>query len=171
MNYGIFASHNLNVMIQRIQTVYLAFAIVALALLFFFPMATFFSDLAYLKFYLTGIRNTAPGGEIPFGISYVIPLLIAVAVIAVLAGMSISLFKNRLKQIQLTNIAVMINILFILAVLFVYVPLIERKTGIKPDFANGIGIYLPTVSLMFLVLANRAIKRDEKLVRASDRLR
>lgn len=158
-------------MIQRIQTVYLALAIVALALLFFFPMATFFSDLAYLKFYLSGVKNTAPGGEIPFGISYVIPLLIAVAVIAVLAGMSISLFKNRLKQIQLTNIAVMINILFILAVLFVYVPLIERKTGIKPDFANGIGIYLPIVSLMFLVLANRAIKRDEKLVRASDRLR
>jgi uncharacterized oligopeptide transporter (OPT) family protein len=65
----------------------------------------------------------------------------------------------------------MLNIAFILAVLFIYIPLVERKTGIKPDYAGGIGIYLPIVSLMFLVLANRAIKRDEKLVRSSDRLR
>ena len=113
----------------------------------------------------------APGEPVPFQVSYFLPLIIGALAVAVLAGMSISLFKNRAKQIQLTNIAVLLNILFILGVLFVYVPFIEKKTGIKPDFANGIGIYLPIVSLMFLVLANRAIKRDEKLIRSSDRLR
>ncbi|MBK7172986.1 MAG: DUF4293 domain-containing protein [Bacteroidales bacterium] len=171
MNYSIFASYNINPMIQRIQTVYLALSIIALFMLLFFPMATFFSELAYLKLFISGLKNMAPGGPVPFEISYFLPLIIGAIAIAVLAGMSISLFKNRPKQIQLTNIAVLLNILFILAVLFVYVPLIEKKTGINPDFANGIGIYLPIVSLMFLVLANRAIKRDEKLVRSSDRLR
>jgi hypothetical protein len=158
-------------MIQRIQTVYLAFAIIALAFLYFFPMATFLSDLAYLKFYLSGVRNMAPDGAVPLSMLYIAPLILCALVIVILAGMAIPLYKNRPRQIQLTNIAVLLNILFILAVLFIYIPLIERRTGVKPDYAGGIGIYLPIVSLMFLVLANRAIKRDEKIVRSSDRLR
>jgi hypothetical protein len=158
-------------MIQRIQTVYLSLAIIALGLLYFFPMATFFSDLAYIKFYLSGVRNMAPDGIVPLTRIYAVPLILSVLAIIILAAMAISLYKNRPKQIQLTNFAVLLNILFILAVLFIYIPLIERRTGIKPDYAGGIGIYLPIVSLMFLVLANRAIKRDENLVRSSDRLR
>jgi hypothetical protein len=160
-------------MIQRIQTVYLSLAIIALALLFFFQLASFPSDsgMVYLKFFLTGIKNPTPDGTVPFAMGYFVPLILIVLVIAILDGMAISLYKNRPKQIRLTNIAVMLNILFILAVLFIYIPMIERKTGIKPDYAGGIGIYMPVISLMFLVLANRSIKRDEKLVRSSDRLR
>jgi len=158
-------------MIQRIQTVYLALAIIAIGLLYFFPMATFFTDLAYLKLYITGVKNMAPDGTVPLSIGYVAPLTVVALVIAILAGITISLYKNRSKQIQLTNIAVLLNILTILSVLFIYIPLIERRTSIKADFSGSLGIYLPVVSLMFLVLANRAIKRDDKLVRSSDRLR
>ncbi|MBK7213530.1 MAG: DUF4293 domain-containing protein [Bacteroidales bacterium] len=158
-------------MIQRIQTVYLALAVIALSLLFVFPMATFFSDLAYLKFYLIGLKNMAPDGAIPVPATFNIPLIIVVFLVAVLDAAAIFLYKNRSRQIQLTNIAVMLNILFILAILFIYIPMVEKKTSIKPDFASGIGIYLPIVSLMFTVLSNRAIKRDDKLVRSSDRLR
>lgn len=157
-------------MIQRIQTLYLILAILALALLFFLPMATYLSDLEYLKLYVTGVKNMAPDGAVPFGISLALPLIIAVIAIAIMAGISISLYRNRSKQIQLTNVAVLLNILFILAVLFVYIPMVEKKTGIAPD-TTMIGIYLPVISLMFLVLANRSIKRDEKLVRSIDRLR
>ncbi|HNW54095.1 MAG TPA: DUF4293 family protein [Bacteroidales bacterium] len=32
-------------------------------------------------------------------------------------------------------------------------------------------MYLPLVALVFQVMANRAIKRDDKLVRSADRLR
>jgi hypothetical protein len=158
-------------MIQRIQTVYLTLAIIALAMLYFFPMATFISDLAYLKFFITGLKNMAPDGAVPLSIGYVLPLTLGALVIMILAGMAIALYKNRPKQIQLTNIAVLLNILTILSVLFVYIPLIERTSAIKADYSGSLGIYLPVVSLMFLVLANRAIKRDEKLVRSSDRLR
>lgn len=158
-------------MIQRIQTVYLALAILALTLLFFFPMATFISDLAYLKFYLLGLKNMAPDGITPVPATFNIPLIIVVVLIIALDAVAIFLFKNRSRQIQLTNIAVMLNILFILGILFIYIPMVEKKTSIKPDFTSGLGIYLPIVSLMFTVLSNRAIKRDDKLVRSSDRLR
>ncbi|OSS38566.1 hypothetical protein C723_2549 [Christiangramia flava JLT2011] len=36
---------------------------------------------------------------------------------------------------------------------------------------KGIGMFLPIVSIVFLVLANKAIKRDEDLVKSVDRLR
>jgi len=158
-------------MIQRIQTLYLFLAIIALVLMYFFPLATFLSDLAYLKFYFTGVKNMAPGGEVPVSFSLVSPLIIAVVVIIFLAAMAIAAYRNRNRQIQVTNIAMMLNILFVLAVFFIYVPLIKRRVNIEPDFASSIGMYLPIVSLLFLILANRAIKRDEKLVRSADRLR
>jgi hypothetical protein len=158
-------------MIQRIQTLYLALAFIALVLLFFIPLATFISEMAYLKLYLTGLINPTPDGAVPFPLTYFLPQVIAAVAIAILSITSVFLYKNRAKQMQFINISVMLNILLILAIMFVYIPLIERKTGIKPDFASGVGIYLPVVSLMFLVLANRAIKRDDRLVRSADRLR
>jgi ABC-type polysaccharide transport system permease subunit len=36
---------------------------------------------------------------------------------------------------------------------------------------KGIGIYLPIISIVLLALANKAIKKDEELVKSVDRLR
>jgi hypothetical protein len=33
------------------------------------------------------------------------------------------------------------------------------------------GMYIPLISLIFLVLASRAIRKDEELIKSSDRLR
>jgi len=33
------------------------------------------------------------------------------------------------------------------------------------------GMYIPLISLVFLVLASRAIRKDEALIKSSDRLR
>ena len=124
-------------MIQRIQSVYLFLAFVAIVLFFFFPVATFISDMLYLKFWVTGVVNPAPGGTVQYPESYNLPLAIAVGAISLLSIVTIFLFRNRQKQMQFTNIAVMLNILVVLAVLFIYLPLVERKTGISPDFTGG----------------------------------
>lgn len=36
---------------------------------------------------------------------------------------------------------------------------------------KGIGIFIPLVVIVFLVMANKAIKKDEALVKSVDRLR
>ena len=36
---------------------------------------------------------------------------------------------------------------------------------------KGIGMFIPVLSIVFLVLANKAIKKDEDLVKSVDRLR
>jgi len=36
---------------------------------------------------------------------------------------------------------------------------------------KGIGMFIPVLSIVFLVLANKAIKKDEDLVKSADRFR
>jgi len=48
---------------------------------------------------------------------------------------------------------------------------LESLTMTDADYIREPGIYLPIVSVVFLVLANRFIMKDEKLIRSADRLR
>lgn len=57
----------------------------------------------------------------------------------------------------------------ILLGLFVYRSL--NLSGETQVSEKGIGMFLPIVSIVFLVLANKAIKKDEDLVKSVDRLR
>ena len=158
-------------MIQRIQTVYLSLAFVAIALLFAFPLANFFSETGAYVFSVTGLKNMVPGEADAFKPVLFLPIIIVAAGIALIALYTIFQYKNRLFQIKLTNIGVLLAIALIMGIFFLYIPMIEKKIAIVPDYSKAFGIYLPLVALVFLVMANRAIKRDDKLVRSADRLR
>ena len=100
-----------------------------------------------------------------------LPLLLLAIGIALLTVVAIFNFKNRPYQVKLTNFGVIGSVVLILAIFFLYVPMIEKKIGIVPDYSKAYGIYIPLIVLVLIVMANRAIKRDERLVRSADRLR
>lgn len=158
-------------MIQRIQTLYLSLAFIALALLFAFPLAQFFSDHGAYIFSVTGLKNMVPGEANAFSPVIFLPLIIVAVGLAVLVAYTVFQYKNRSLQVKLTNIGVLAAIALIMGVFFLYMPMIEKKINIVPDYSKAFGIYLPLVALVFIVMANRAIKRDDKLVRSADRLR
>jgi hypothetical protein len=158
-------------MIQRIQTLYLFLAFVAVSLLFVFPLAQFFSENGAFVFSITGLKNMVPGDPDVFSTMIFIPMLIIAAGIGILTLFTVFQYKNRPFQVKLTNIGVLLSIILIMGIFFFYIPMIEKKINIIPDYSKAFGIYLPLVALVFLVMANRAIKRDEKLVRSADRLR
>jgi amino acid transporter len=158
-------------MIQRIQTLYLSLAFIAIALLFAFPLAQFFAENGAYVFSITGLKNMVPGDPDAFSPMIFLPLLIVAVGIAILDLFTIFQYKNRSFQVKLTNIGVLAAIALILGIFFLYIPMIEKKINIVPDYRKAFGIYLPLVALVFMVMANRAIKRDEKLVRSADRLR
>ena len=158
-------------MIQRIQTVYLSLAIIAIALLFAFPLAQFFSETGTYVFSITGLKNMVPGEPDAFKPMVFLPLIIVSILIALLALFTIFQYKRRSLQIKLTSFGVFASIALIMGIFFLYIPLIEKKINIIPNYLDSIGIYLPLIALVFIVLANRAIKRDDKLVRSADRLR
>ncbi len=158
-------------MIQRIQTVYLSLAFIAIAVLFAFPLAQFFAEDGTHIFSVTGLKNMVPGEPNAFNNLIFLPLIIVAVGIGFISAFSIFQYKNRSFQVKLTNIGVLSSIALIMGIFFLYIPIIEKKINIVPDYSHAYGIYFPLLSLVFMVLANRAIKRDEKLVRSADRLR
>jgi hypothetical protein len=158
-------------MIQRIQTVYLSLAFIAMALFFAFPLAQFFAEDGAYIFSVTGLKNMVPGEPEAFNNLIFMPLLVVGIGVGLLAIFTIFQYKNRSLQIKLTSVGVLASIALIMGIFFIYIPIIEKKISIIPDYSHAYGIYFPLVALVFIVLANRAIKRDEKLVRSADRLR
>lgn len=99
----------------------------------------------------------------------------ALACLAV-ALTSLLLFKRRTLQVRLVAVGFLINVVYVFVLFFwavdCYANLLSSGMGrVKPEITWFIGSYAPLVSLVFFFLAQRAIKKDEALVRAADRLR
>ncbi len=98
-----------------------------------------------------------------------------VATLAGLAGLftlfTIFQYKNRIRQM----LFVALNSILLAAALSALIHHVTRD-GAKLGDANevgdfGVGIVAITVALVCNFIANRLIKRDEKLVRSADRMR
>ena len=137
-------------MIQRIQTIYLFLAFVVTGiLLFFIPLWTMSNDK---DFY--------------FMQSEVYTILLGLS--TTLSVLSILSYKKRQNQFVIGRLNIILNL--ILLGLFVYRSL--NLSGETPTVSEkGIGMFLPVIAIVFLVLANKAIKKDEDLVKSVDRLR
>jgi len=137
-------------MIQRIQTIYLLIALVISgALPFVFPLFTM-SDGKEFRFMNDSFYTVL------FGLSTTLTLI------------SIMYFKKRQHQFVLNRLTIILNL--ILLGLFVYRSLNLSGEAVQVS-EKGIGMFLPIVAIVFLALANKAIKKDEDLVKSADRLR
>lgn len=89
---------------------------------------------------------------------------------ALVAFYEIFRYNNRLTQLKLG----FANVLLMMAVLGSTVYFIFEGETLSANAVQGnfeIGVYLPGLALIFNLLANRFIRRDEQLVRSVDRLR
>lgn len=160
-------------MIQRIQSLYLLVVLVAYALLFFFPVASFTTTDFYHAFSITAIssRPLNPDPSVIKGFYYAgstLPLIILVCALATAVLVTIFLFRKRILQIRITAILLLVHIALI-AAMFYYADSIEKQVTAKAVYEAG--AYIALIPLVFLVLANRAVRKDEKLVRSADRIR
>jgi uncharacterized membrane protein YidH (DUF202 family) len=84
-----------------------------------------------------------------------------------LAVVAILKYQNRKLQFVLNRINILSN--FVLLGVYVYRALTLSGESLLSQ--KGIGVLLPVISIVFLALANKAIQRDENLVKSVDRLR
>jgi hypothetical protein len=147
-------------MIQRIQSVYLLLVIIAYTLLFFFPIATYTTIDTVFSFSILEISGANSNSSFP--------LMGAVIVLGLAVLVTIFLYKKRLLQIKITAIILLAHIAFV-AALFYVADVLSKKFGADAVYESG--AYIALIPLVFLVLANRAIRKDEKMVRSTDRLR
>lgn len=158
-------------MIQRIQTVFLLLAFLASIALFFFPLAGIYSPIHTYQFYVYELRNMVPGENSMFSFMTTLPLLLSNILVATLSLTAVFLYKNRATQAKIVRFAIFIDVILIALIFFIYANIIEKNLGASPDYLDEAGIYFPLIALIFLILANRFIVKDERLVRSADRLR
>lgn len=136
-------------MLQRIQTIYLLLAAICSAGLIF----------------LFALWSNSEGVEVYAQDHWsVFAMFLASGALSLI---SIFMFKNRKLQFVLGRLNIILN--FFLLGVFVYWSL--SLPGEMDISEKGIGMFLPIISIVFLVLANKAIKKDEDLVKSVDRLR
>ncbi len=137
-------------MFQRIQTVYMSLSIIFTGFLgYAFPIWTL--DNGKTFYFAMDFKYLALSGAI-----------------TALVAMSLISFKNRKQQFVFNRLAMILNL--ILLGLLIYRSL--NLSGETPAVSEkGIGMLLPIFSIVMLVLANKAIKKDEDLVKSVDRIR
>ncbi|MCX6214406.1 DUF4293 domain-containing protein [Spirosoma sp.] len=169
-------------MIQRVQTIFLFLIVVAMGIALSNPIWEKIGTQSLETAKLTALQYSqqkavAPQAGVP---AQSVPVTFEVSVwyLGLLLGLvalsslyAIFQFKNRLTQTALCAV----NALMLTAIMGI---ILYRTLYAGKEFGNPadqgtflIGFYAIVGALLFNALANRFIRRDEKLVRGSDRLR
>ena len=155
-------------MIQRIQSIWLFFATACIFSLFLFPYLQVLNpDGSARLIKVTGVYQGIAGQQMqtePF-----LALTIATVILALIPFVTIFMFKDRKKQVMLCYLAIALVIGFSFW-------LIQTAKGVLGPVElraenYGIGTLLPSITILFLILAIRGMKKDDKLIKSADRLR
>ena len=147
-------------MIQRIQSVWLFLASMISGLLF----------LPSIILYEWGIPGL-PVRVQTLSTTRYYPLMLLAAVMVLLPLIAVFFFRNRPRQRGMAVLS-MLSCLAFLVVLFLKISNINNNTAsIMGQHYGILGALAPVVSMVFLILAIRGIKKDEKILRSLDRLR
>lgn len=152
-------------MIQRIQTLYLLAVAALMVAAVFTPLAYFAAGVEEYKLFAFALKSaTAEYSTIYMGV--------IVALAAIVPLVNIFLFKNRLLQIRLC--AVELVLLLGSAVFMALYYFLSNRMFSQLEFsAHGmhIAIIFPIIAIILDYLALRAIYKDEMLVKSLDRIR
>jgi len=143
-------------MIQRIQSVYLlGTAIISGIFILFLDLWKSFKNSLFAFDLLSSESYQLKA----------IPFLFLIS--AILAFVAIFMYHNRKLQFVIGRLTILVNL--ILLGLLIYVSL--TLPGEAAVSEKGIGMFIPIFAVLLIVLANKAIKKDEDLVKSVDRLR
>ncbi|RZL33641.1 MAG: DUF4293 family protein [Pedobacter sp.] len=155
-------------MIQRVQSIWLFLAAIALILMFFLPIATKNIGGSESEIYTNGLYRTVTGKSgTGLMINTFLPLLITNIAVAVMCLMNIFNFRKRSlqKRIIIFTIAAIGGFAFWCSIFAKQLP-----GGIE-GASFGVGAYMPALAILFCVLAIFGINKDERLIRSAERLR
>ncbi len=155
-------------MIQRIQSIYLLLAALCSGLLLAAPLYNIETATATYQLFLGGMVQTNPKDTILTSQ----PAILAVGILLTLFPIIILfLYKKRQVQMRLAVSAMMANTAMLLLLVGIVNKSIEHITELHVKETYGFGLILPALSIVFLFLANKAIRKDDNLIRSADRLR
>jgi succinate-acetate transporter protein len=155
-------------MIQRIQSIYFFLAAVALLALFAFPLVHGVNIDGVIKnIKIDGVYEIVNGQPVRT-VSFLM-LTIATILLALVPIISIFMFKNRKLQLALGYGGILAIIGFSFWMSQIVQQYVNGATLRTDNY--GIGMLLSSISIVFLLLAIKSVKKDEKLIKSADRLR
>ena len=181
-------------MIQRIQSIYLLLAFLALAACFMFPTATF-TAVGSDGIEVNGELNLIPKAdreaqyyaqieagqpEVAMGQRGYVktwPLVVFTLLAAVIALVSIFLYGNRVRQMRIVAVGFLLGVVEVFLIFIWAIDAYVNSATAPPlqctdvDVTYGVGTWCPIAAVVLMFLAQRAIKKDEAKVKAADRLR
>ncbi len=155
-------------MIQRIQSVWLFFATACIFSLFLFPyLQVLNTDGSASLIKVTGVYQSIAGQQVQT--EAFLALTIATVILALIPFIIIFMFKDRKKQVLLCYVAILLVIGFSFW-------LIQTAKGVLGPVQlqaenYGVGSLIPSITILFLILAIRGMKKDDRLIKSADRLR
>jgi hypothetical protein len=155
-------------MLQRIQTLYLLIVLVLSSITVFSPVAELIAkDTATLyEISWKGICFIEKGKEI--SVSSVWALTAISAMVPIVTLITIFLYKKRILQIRLSifNIVILAGYYILL---FIY--LLPAAKTLHAEWSLKIFSAFPLINIILVILALRAIAKDEALIKSLNRLR
>lgn len=157
-------------MIQRIQTLFLLAAAAAVLLMFGFALVEYRSGETGFTLGLVGL-SFADGGRAE-DVSLQMPLAALAVALAAMWVLLIFLFRNRQRQVRLIRYTYLVGAALVVAEWITHRSVVAYlKQGGAVDAMLQPAFFLPLAGLVLAYLAERAIKKDDDLVRSADRLR
>ncbi len=154
-------------MIQRIQSLYLLFAIVFMAIFACMPYFTLGTVDATYQLGACGLTTVAAEGATTVS-SQNYTVLILASLTMLLSLITIFLFKNRRLQVLLCKINTLFYItLYVVMALYGYMTYSDLQPA---TFATTSYVVFPVCALITNYLAMAAINKDERMVRDSERM-
>lgn len=156
-------------MIQRIQSVYLFIASLLIFALYLFPLLhnVYINGVAS-TIKVTGVYQDVNGAQA--STQSFVALIAVTAIVALIPLVLIFLYRNRKQQISLAYVTILVLIGYSFWLSQVIKGLIGAAAPVS--FSNyGIGVLLVSIAIIMVLMAIKAIQRDEKLVKSADRLR
>ena len=130
-------------MIQRIQSVFfLLSALTSILIIFYFPVLSNEGDNLFLFDHFVYLRL----------------LLLSSSFLAIFA---IFQYRNRSRQRLISSLSRLMITFFYIIILLFY----------KENYDFEIGVFLCIIPFVFLFIASYFVKKDEKLIKDSDRIR
>lgn len=153
---------------QRIQTVFLVIGILSLIAAILFPIWVHDAGGQTHKLFALHYTVTGQSGETISTeyIPYCLTAILAIASITI-SIIEIGKYKNRILQMKLGAL----NSLFLAGTIASAFIFSNQLANEYQGGQLGLGLWLPGIAVLSNLLANRFIRRDEKLVRDSNRLR
>ena len=157
-----------NIMWQRTQSIFFFIALMLNVAIFWLDLANISLDGVLHSFNLYKLQVVDSGEVIYSNIALTILCSLCIALCLVTLGM----FKKRQLQIKLAKLLLLVQVGFLVAIFFIVDGAVTNLSSVAlATVEYYIAAYFALLPLIFIFLAIKAIKKDEDLVKAADRIR